>query len=368
MSDRNINELISDYLWGTVSDEDRLLLNRMLSEDAELKSKFDALLSKKNLAERYRLYSSIEPHDAASKDARREKWIRLLRYAAVLVCAIAIGAWYFSGNKKPQPPQLTEEVLANITQAQQSGKNQATLSVEGQTLNVKSTEEATAREINLQPADKTQERVLTTHHDSEFWLTLEDGSRVHLNYGSSFTYPLTFTGGTRTVDLDGEAYFFVAKDSRHPFIINMPDGVIKVYGTEFNVNTRDDAGMTRIVLVSGSISITPRNGQEQMMKPGQMAILSNGSCTFTTADIAPYVSWNTGSFVFDNCPLEKLMRVLSRWYNKRVEFDTEDTRQIAFTGTINKYGDIEPALKAIHHVTGLRITIHNNLITISQPK
>ena len=50
MSDRNINELLSDYLWGTVSDEDRLLLNRMLSEDAELKSKLDALLSKKNLA------------------------------------------------------------------------------------------------------------------------------------------------------------------------------------------------------------------------------------------------------------------------------------------------------------------------------
>ena len=371
---KNINRLISDSLWGTISDDDQRYLDQLLEKDQELRERYQQLLKRKDLVKRYQLYNSIEPYEGSSSEQpeseeknRFASFLRVilpyLRYAAIIIILFVVGSLWLNKNKdeRPTAPQLSDEVLATITQAEQSGKNQAVLTIDGQPVKVEN--EKTIQKIEK---GKTQEHILTTHHDSEFWLTLDDGTRVHLNYGTTLIYPRKFNGDTREVELEGEAYFFVAKDANHPFVVHTPEGDVKVYGTEFNINTQDDEGTTRIVLVNGSISVTPKGGREQMIRPNEMAVISSGECMFSTVDVAPYVSWNTGMFIFADCPLEKLMRVLSRWYNKRVEFNSDDIRQIEFTGTINKYGDISPALKAIHTVTGLRIEMKKDLIIISK--
>lgn len=371
---KNINRLISDSLWGTISDDDQRYLDQLLEKDQELRERYQQLLKRKDLVKRYQLYNSIEPYEGSSSEQpeseEKNRFVSFLRasvpylrYAAIIIILFVVGSLWLNKNKdeRPTAPQLSDEVLATITQAEQSGKNQAVLTIDGQPVKVEN--EKTIQKIEK---DKTQEHILTTHHDSEFWLTLDDGTRVHLNYGTTLIYPRKFNGDTREVELEGEAYFFVAKDANHPFVVHTPEGDVKVYGTEFNINTQDDEGTTRIVLVNGSISVTPKGGREQMIRPNEMAVISSGECMFSTVDVAPYVSWNTGMFIFADCPLEKLMRVLSRWYNKRVEFNSDDIRQIEFTGTINKYGDISPALKAIHTVTGLRIEMKKDLIIISK--
>ena len=371
---KNINRLISDSLWGTISDDDQRYLDELLKSDQQLRTRYQQLLSRKDLVKRYQLYNSIEPYEESSSEQpeseEKNRFVSFLRasvpylrYAAIIIILFVVGSLWLNKNKdeRPTAPQLSDEVLATITQAEQSGKNQAVLTIDGQPMKVEN--EKTIQKIEK---GKTQEHILTTHHDSEFWLTLDDGTRVHLNYGTTLIYPRKFNGDTREVELEGEAYFFVAKDANHPFVVHTPEGDVKVYGTEFNINTQDDEGTTRIVLVNGSISVTPKGGREQMIRPNEMAVISSGECMFSTVDVAPYVSWNTGMFIFADCPLEKLMRVLSRWYNKRVEFNSDDIRQIEFTGTINKYGDISPALKAIHTVTGLRIEMKKDLIIISK--
>ena len=380
MEYKNINQLIADNLWGSASNDDRQRLEQLLYDYPDLLSHYKRLVSGKNLSQRYRQYAAVDydklslitqhilPNSQDHKSLLTAHGRHLLRAAAVIICIVTFGALWFTYDSRLKAPELSDEVIAAITLAEQSGKNQAVLTVGGQPVSITGEQAIDkVQAVNTRNSTpNTPDRTLTTHHDSEFWLTLDDGTRVHLNYGTTLTYPQKFDGDIREVELDGEAYFFVAKDNRHPFIVHTPNGSVKVYGTEFNVNTRDDAGLTRVVLVSGSISITPTNGREQMMKPAEMAVLSATGCQFSTVDITPYVSWNTGTFAFADCPLEKLMHVLSHWYNKRVEFDSEETRQMQFTGTINKYGEIEPALKAIHNVTGLRITINGNLITISQ--
>lgn len=371
---KNINRLISDSLWGTISDDDQRYLDELLKSDQQLRTRYQQLLKRKDLVKRYQLYNSIEPYEESSSEQpeseEKNRFVSFLRasvpylrYAAIIIILFVVGSLWLNKNRdeRPTAPQLSDEVLATITQAEQSGKNQAVLTIDGQPMKVEN--EKTIQKIEK---GKTQEHILTTHHDSEFWLTLDDGTRVHLNYGTTLIYPRKFNGDTREVELEGEAYFFVAKDANHPFVVHTPEGDVKVYGTEFNINTQDDEGTTRIVLVNGSISVTPKGGREQMIRPNEMAVISSGECMFSTVDVAPYVSWNTGMFIFADCPLEKLMRVLSRWYNKRVEFNSDDIRQIEFTGTINKYGDISPALKAIHTVTGLRIEMKKDLIIISK--
>ena len=85
----------------------------------------------------------------------------------------------------------------------------------------------------------------------------------------------------------------------------------------------------------------------------------------TNVDVEPYVAWNTGTFVFDDCPLEQLMNVLSRWYGYEAQFDKEETKQITFTGELDKYSSIDMVMNAINRVTGIRITMNKGKIIFS---
>ena len=77
-----------------------------------------------------------------------------------------------------------------------------------------------------------------------------------------------------------------------------------------------------------------------------------------------YTSWNEGHYKFKDCRLDKLMQILGHWYGMEVEFENYQNRSIPFTGSINKYKSITPALHAIEYATGLTITVKNNHIVI----
>ncbi|HEY0271892.1 MAG TPA: FecR domain-containing protein, partial [Chitinophaga sp.] len=66
-------------------------------------------------------------------------------------------------------------------------------------------------------------------------LTLSDGSRVVLRAGSRLEYLPAFTGNSRSVKLVGEAYFDIAPDKKHPFIIYTGKVKTTVLGTAFNI-------------------------------------------------------------------------------------------------------------------------------------
>ena len=379
--------LLKKYMQGRLSNEELDILrqqaymlndaelNNCLSElwqEADENASIDETLKRhmlETISQRTQTRISKGNKPAVHKSSARVHNIkRMLRIAAVFLCILVGTAMWF--NSRVEKPKLSEEVIAAIQQAEQSGKNQAVVTIDGQPINVSSEKAiAKAQSLNAQHATTaTPDRTVTTHHDSEFWLTLEDGTRVHLNYGTQLTYPIHFSGDTREVELQGEAYFFVAKDKSRPFIVHTPNGDVRQYGTEFNINTRDELGMTRIVLVNGSIGITPRGGTESMMRPNDMAILQPGETepVISQVDIMPYIAWNTGTFMFDDCTLEQLMRVLGHWYNKRVEFNDDAIREMRFTGEIDKYESILPTMKAIHKVTGLRIEVRGKDIIISE--
>ncbi|MBR1462050.1 MAG: DUF4974 domain-containing protein, partial [Prevotella sp.] len=212
-----------------------------------------------------------------------------------------------------------------------------------------------------------------------FWLTLEDGTLVHLNYNTRLIYPEKFGRGDRNVILDGEAYFMVAKDKSRPFIVHTPQGDVKVYGTEFNVNTRTEVrgehkqdksltATTTVVLVKGSVSVIPTGGKETMLKPGQQATVNGQWSTVNVenVDVEPYVAWNEGKFSFRNWQLERIMDVLSRWYGYSVEYRDSSIRQLTFSGNFNRYEKIRPTMDFISEVAGLKIEIKQNKIIIEK--
>ena len=299
----------------------------------------------------------------------------LWRYAAAVLILIVGGAalWY-SQYTKVTPPEISESVQLAMQQSRENGKQDAKVDVLSKELSMMSDESGINEELRVKSVESlsvteslTKEQLLsarriTTMHDKEYWLTLDDGTLVHLNYNTRLIYPEKFGRGDRNVILDGEAYFMVAKDKSRPFIVHTPNGDVKVYGTEFNVNTTGDN--TSVVLVKGSVSVTPTGGKEQLMNPGQLCEFSVENLMLSTIDVEPYVAWNEGKFSFEEWPLERIMQVISRWYGREVVFTSEDIKHQQYSGNFDRYEDIHPTMEAIESITGLKITFAPGRIII----
>ena len=200
-----------------------------------------------------------------------------------------------------------------------------------------------------------------------YQLALSDGSKVWLNSMTELRFPVTFTGEERKVYLTGEAYFKVASDSKHPFIVVTEEGMeVKVYGTEFNMNTyQQDAVQT--VLVSGKVGIRVNaTGKEVMLAPRQMAEYSEKTGVVRVEDADPYryIAWKDGEFVFERETIEEIMERLGRWYDVKVFYENESLKQKRFTGVISRYEDIEQVLRLIEGPATLRFEIKGNVVTV----
>ena len=200
-----------------------------------------------------------------------------------------------------------------------------------------------------------------------YQLALSDGSKVWLNSMTELRFPVAFTGEEREITLDGEAYFEVAPDSKHPFIVVTEEGMeVKVYGTEFNMNTYQH-GVVQTVLVSGKVGIRVNaTGKEVMLAPKQMAESSEktGMVRVEEADPYRYIAWKDGEFVFERETIEEIMERLGRWYDVKVFYENESLKQKRFTGVISRYEDIEQVLRLIEGPATLRFEVKGNVVTV----
>ena len=386
---RNINSIIHDQLLGQLSEEEEKRLQIWIESSLENKKNYESLMQDTDLSERYRQFATVDEEQAWKEFQEKHFQVRgihrrmLWRYAAIFMIPIIIGAAIWVGmwrNADTVPVRVQDDQLAMI-RSEKMGKQKATLVLAGgQEIELKSASHQSLQDSTILPklspeameetqsengdVTATDNNKLVTYDDSEFWLTFEDGTKVHLNYNTTLKYPSHFSAASRTVYLDGEAYFQIAKDDR-PFRVITANGIVKQYGTSFNVNTHV-AGVTKVVLVEGAISVFPNQGDEHKIHPGELAVLNGATqdVQICKVDIEPYIAWNSGRFVFDNCSLETLMEVISRWYDKKIMFEDEDIKTIRFTGDLDRYGSIIPILKAIQRVTHLEMDVEGEVIII----
>lgn len=362
MSSRDINTVMHNVLCGKASDEEHARLQQWLQLSEDHQHQWEQLQADQTLAERCRTARCID-EERAWKQFRNRHILRpriavgsrWAAAAAIIVIAV-LALRRYQQPVRPVPDAMDEKLAAVIQQAKTLGKNEATLLVRGQ----KATNVASDSIIQDMDLHADADVQLITRHDKEFWMTLDDGTLVHLNYNSSLVYPLHFTGNSREVELVGEAYFFVAHDSKRPFYVKTPDGVVKQYGTEFNINTR---GATEVVLVNGSISVSRNGGQERMLHPGEKAVMADG-ISVCKVDVAPYTAWNTGLYSFEDCRLDQLMEVLTRWYGLKVTFADPTLKNRRITGVISRYKDIANSMQAISEVAGVDIQYEGESIVI----
>lgn len=306
----------------------------------------------------------------------RKKWhsLRILRIwtsvAAMIAVVACLTIYLKQSSPDITPPMISEEISLAIEKCEKSGMSGAIIekgsAVSTQKFAVSRKKETTGHHSEQKDvvADMLSATKVTTYYDKEFWLTLPDGSVVHLSSNTRIIYPERFDNDSRDVYLEGEAYFMVAKSDVSRFTVHTSTATTTVYGTEFNVSAPGD-DRCEVVLVKGSVSISTPTSGELMLKPGEGAEIADGTITVSEVDVTPYEAWNTGRIDFTDWTLEKLMSVIGKWYNMDIRFSDEEFSQIEITGSFNRYETLTPTIESLSVITGLTITADGNTIIVA---
>ncbi len=187
---------------------------------------------------------------------------------------------------------------------------------------------------------------LTTPKGGTYQITLPDGSKVWLNANSTLKYPSRFSGDSREVILEGEAFFAISHqpsaigkgmtaNSRQPTAGRLPFRVVtrgqtvEVLGTQFNISAYSDDPETKTTLVEGKVKVMPGTEKgslqkgllDYVLKPGQQATTRATATQIREVDTAGYIAWKSGKFSFDGKPFTQVMDEVSRWYDLEIIYE-----------------------------------------------
>ena len=195
-------------------------------------------------------------------------------------------------------------------------------------------------------------------------ITLPDQTKVTLNRYSSLTYPDRFKEDRREVQLQGEAYFEVAPDSLHPFIVKTEQQNLRVLGTSFAIRAYANESVVLTTLETGKVNIHSK-GQEVILTPGEQSCLKGGNLTVAKVNTTLFTAWHKGIFIFQDQPLENILNTLARWYNIDIFYTNENLKDIHFTGELKRYDRIQDFLCKLEILEKVRFTIKGRTVTVS---
>jgi len=234
------------------------------------------------------------------------------------------------------------------------------------------------------------QNTVSTKPGSKSKLQLPDGTQVWLNSDSKITYDENFLGASREVQLTGEAYFDVAKDKEHPFIIHTQTIDLKVLGTAFNVRSYANEKNTETSLIHGSIEITLKNNPDKkiILKPDEKLIIRNNSFSlqqprqdakasgkdqpimildkihFREKDSsATEVLWVKNRLAFDKESLESIASKIERWFDVKIVIMDDKLKEAEYSAAFTDEG-LHEVMEALRMTGNFRYTINKREIII----
>ena len=309
------------------------------------------------------------------KEKRRKR--RTLRYwaisgvAACLLVGVLISTWM--GRDNSVPSEETKTIVAGGSKAVLWLSNGEKVELEN---NVDELKEASVRIVNsgsVLSYEKNQDTVLKgrvmnkveTPRGGEYGITLADGTRVYLGALSKIEYPVAFDGTKRVVKASGEVYFEVARDTAHPFVVEMTNLDVEVLGTSFTVRDYADEDYVEATLVSGKIKVNA--GEEScILEPNYQAVLDKKNNTLETkeVDVSEFVDWKSGKLNVRNKRLEDILNRLSKWYDVYVFYVNEEAKDIRFYANIDRYSDMNELLDKFEKTGQVEFRVKGNVINV----
>lgn len=383
MSDKEFIHLIEKYLNGTCSPSERERVEQWYEEhaagDREFFDSDEEQIRKaaeRSLAVvRKRTTVPVLPFDEGRTDARGKIHRNILfirRLAAAVILLVASGGTYLYLKPKTEMPPLAKAELITKDDVPPGGDNAILTLANGKKIVLNQVQPGVlAEEGNALVSKKNngellyqaerpaglltepQFNTLSTPQGGQYQVVLADGTKVWLNALSSLRFPASFSGLTRTVELEGEAYFEVAENKQKPFKVKIPGGAeVRVTGTHFNVMAYENENKISTILLEGGVEMVSRSAVI-LLKPGQQAILhkKSGMMEKNPADLEEAIAWKNGYFLFNNENIHSIMRKISRWYGVEVTYDGNMEGK-DFSGTVSRYKNVSEVLHMLE-LTGI---------------
>lgn len=202
---------------------------------------------------------------------------------------------------------------------------------------------------------------LNNYTDSVEMITLADGSQIWLRENSKLTYPKNFTGEYREVHLEGEAFFHIKTNPKHPFIVHADGELVRVLGTSFNVNTRFRDDIIETILVKGSIELQSPNGEPlRILQPDQRALYSRNAKTLEVNEVDANImtSWRYGLISLSDVSIRTILQCLEDTYNVVIQMDTIPLKNRRYNFSFKRSKGISEALEQLTFMTGVAAEVN----------
>lgn len=326
------------------------------------------------------LFDQIQQTTTHAPEVKRKKlsvWIKIVAVAAMLT--IIFSGIYFFNNQSAKLPVVAKVAPQDV----QPGEFGATLTMaNGQKVNLgsaskgeisrasgiiisKADDGRLVYELDGSVSDPNALNTLSTARGETYQVRLPDGSLVYLNAASSITYSAALMqNGKRLVKLSGEAYFEVAKDKLHPFIVETNKQTVEVLGTHFNISSYADDETEKTTLLEGSVRVSA-TGNTKILKPGQQAKLYGGKIQVNETDTDLAVAWKNNEFVVESEHLENIMKMVERWYNVEVVYLGEKTNQ-RFSGKVSRFDKLSKVLEIVEFTGEAHFKVKGRTVYVSR--
>ncbi|WP_184547820.1 FecR family protein [Mucilaginibacter sp. FT3.2] len=368
MTQKNrLADLFKKYFDKTATAEERIELMLLISasdSDEELatllEDAYQAYVPQQNpfiLGKREKMLQQIqagiadaEHHEAAIKIRHKNGWLKYAVAASILIF-MAIGAYLFTYKRTTSRSNVKIDfapggnkamlTLSNGSKIILTDAKNGKLASQGNIAVTKTHDgevsydasASTGPEKGARPSYNT----ITTPKGGQYQVLLADGSKVWLNSVSSISFPTSFTGKERHVEITGEVYFEVAKNKAKPFFVKAGSQEVQVLGTHFNINSYNDEPDIKTTLLEGAVKIRQLNNSfSALLKPGQQAVNKlSGPIQVRDADIEQVIAWKNGLFQINDASIEAIMRQAARWYDVDIEYEGK-IPQRQFSGKIKR--------------------------------
>ena len=205
---------------------------------------------------------------------------------------------------------------------------------------------------------------ITTSYGERKQITLADGSKVVLNACSSLQYPDRFTSKERKVNLQGEAFFQIARNEKQPFLVETEDLSVKVLGTEFNVKAYTTDDQVSVDVESGKVEVTLPEATLRLKKQERIWVNTvSGEFNKKQETENKVAVWREGGFVFHCTPIQDVARELERAFHCRIEFAEGQEFNNVVTGELSSKS-LKTVLESIRYVCGINYRMKDDHIIL----
>lgn len=316
---------------------------------------------------------------------KQSRYKTLYRYAAAAVILLAVSITILIIRKSTNDKSDTQQ----IAQAIQPGGNKATLTLANGTRiilddahngqiakqsNVNITKTANNQIVYAatgssgQQAAYTLQNTISTPNGGQYQLVLPDGTKVILNAATSLNYPAAFHGNERLVQLNGEAYFEVAKNKKMPFRVMAGNQTVEVLGTHFNINAYKDEAFVRTTLLEGSVKVSSGENST-LIVPGEQAVTNawqTGAILKRAVDVDKETAWKNDLFSFQDEDLKSIMRQVARWYDVKIVY-AGNLPDEKFIGEISRSSNLSDVFKILE-LNHVHFEVQGKTVTVSAEK